>query len=348
MTPTEAFEKFKEEAELFFVKPLIYSETLKKEYENCLDILFDLTGTVDASRGLISYNSRYGQGKSFLFEVAYHRSKRKRGVHIYKMTSSRELCDIFMKTKQGEDPIKALNKFINVKNLFIDDIGDELSDGRTRKNYGNELNVVRYVILRRYELWVKNGWRLFGTTNLTREQISSNYGGRVLDRLQQMTHMRKFEFLKTGSFRQMETTRKLTQKEIQENWKKFETPEVKIKVDLEKYFNELIQEPDDYFKDRDLSFWNFTREYLERKGLLTEENYNSIDEKMIDSAELNLRKDTRESKRLQMRNALPAQRNNAIERAISSITKQNVFDSAKNAVARRVFMDLRSKKHIFV
>ena len=343
----QAFENFKEEAELFFVSKLVTTPTLEKEYKNGLDILFNITKTVDSNRGLLVYNPRYGQGKSFFFEVAQHRHKRRKGKNAFRWTNARELCEIFTNTKNGQDPEKALNDFINVKNLFIDDIGDELSDGKERSNYANKLNVIRHVLLRRYDMWVKKGWKLHGTTNLTETQISENYDGRVLDRLQQMTHIRKFEFLTKGSFRQMPSTRKLNQEEIQKSWDKFKTPEVKFDVDMNKYFNELINEPDAYFQGRELSFWNFTRKYFEENGLIKDSDYEKIDEALRDSAKSNLKKDIRETKRVEYKNATNPVRAANIESAINNIRKQDVTDAAKNAIVRRKFFELKESNHIF-
>ena len=49
-----AFKHFKQEAELFFVKPFIISEGIKRMYSDCLDIMYNLTGAKDSGRGVIA------------------------------------------------------------------------------------------------------------------------------------------------------------------------------------------------------------------------------------------------------------------------------------------------------
>ena len=76
----------------------------------------------------------------------------------------RTLVKIFV--EQGEE---ALLKFISCKNLFIDDIGDE-GERKVFKHFSNEMNVIRYVILKRYEFWLdeEKEWKTYATTNLSK------------------------------------------------------------------------------------------------------------------------------------------------------------------------------------
>lgn len=343
----KTFKNFQEEVELFFMTKFIFGETLKTVYSDCLDILFNITGTKDVTKGIIAYNPDYGQGKSFFFDVASHRHRRLKGKNLFVKTSAKQLCEIYTSTSKGSNPETRLLKFISVKRLYIDDIGDELKEGAIRSNYSNKLNVIRWVLLKRYEFWLEKGWKTYGTTNLTIEEIAKHYDGRVADRLMQMTYFKEFKFLSKGSFRQLTSTRKLTPEEIQVNLDKFKPEEKVEKVDLEKYFNELIQEPEENFKEKGTYFWKFVKDYLERKGLLTEEDYNKIDEKMLDSSELLLRKDVRDTKRGEMRHAPGNVRSNAIEKALEAITGSEVYDASKNIVAKRKFLELQKQNHIF-
>jgi hypothetical protein len=312
-----------------------------------LDILYNVSGRMDSTRGIFAYNTKYGQGKSFFFEVVNHRHRRKYGKNLFKMTTARELCRIYTASKKGENPEESLLEFINCKNLFIDDIGDELKDGKERSHYSNKLNVVRFVLLKRYELWIDKGWRTYGTTNLTIEQIGQNYDGRVADRLLQMTYFEEFKFMDSGSFRQIKETRKLTPEEISKNLENLKVKEPIERVDLEKYFNELIDENDSYFEKKDVSFWSFVKGYLIDKKLLNENDFQNIDETTLDASESLLRRDTRETNRSALKHAPGNVRMTIIDKALEKITRKKIFKTAENMIARRKFMELRTKKHTF-
>lgn len=343
----KAFDNFVQEAELFFVKKFITSPTIENEYSDCLDIIFDITKTKDSTKGIIAFNQKYGQGKSFFFDVVNHRNRRLKGRDLYKRTTAKELAQIYTSASKGEDPQVNLDEFIKVKTLFIDDIGDE-GESKTFNHFSNKLNVVRYVLLKRYEMWEKKGWRTFGTTNLTLEQIASNYDGRVADRLMQMTYWKEFKFLKDGSFRQVGETRKLTQVEIAENWKKFEVPEQPVKIDLEQYFNELIHEGDGYFIEKDISFWTFVKNYLVEKGLLSDKDFEVIDDEAIENARVFTRYEVRETKKQTYRHAGSEIRSLHIGEALSKITQHDVLNVAQNKIAKQKFMELRESKHKFL
>jgi Pyruvate/2-oxoglutarate dehydrogenase complex, dehydrogenase (E1) component, eukaryotic type, alpha subunit len=341
------YKAFIQEAELFFVKKFITSDTMEKEYSTCLDIIFNVTDSFDYGRGIIAFNQRYGQGKSFFFEVINHLYKRThKGQNIYKKVTSKDLVQIYLSTAKGEDPEQRLIEAISVKRLFIDDIGDE-GEKKVFKNYANELNVIRFVLLKRYEWWVEKGWITYGTTNLTIDQIAKNYDGRVSDRLLQMCYWREFNFLKEGSFRQVEETRKLTPAEIKKSWNQFRLKKPVEKVDLEKYFNELIDEPDDYFEGKDISFWTFVKTYLIDKGLLDESEFKAITEFDLNEAKSIVRYDVKESKRSQYKNAPADLRKIKVDEAVTAITKKDVLNFAQNVVARKKFMELRTNKHKF-
>lgn len=341
-----AFNAFKEEAELCFVKNFIISDKIKKEYSNCLDIIFNLTGTTDATKGVLAYNKWYGTGKSFFFDVVYSRCDRLTQ-KPFKKTSAKELRFIF--EQEGQE---GLENFIKCKNIFIDDIGDEDDkDGSyTFHHYKTSLNVMRYVLLKRYEYWSEFGWKTFGTTNLDLPKMAKIYDHRVADRLAQMVYIREFDFLQDGeSFRQSESTRLLTKSEIKENLEKSKPePKAPEPLDLEKYFNELISEPDDYFSEQPNSFWEFTKQYLVKKEILTPADFNQIDADFLDSARMVLRNDKRAIVRLEAKHTKNFVRNKIMERTLSSITSDSVYKAAENLIARRKFMELRQKLHNFV
>lgn len=343
------YDGFVEEAENFFVSKFITSPTIEKEYSDCIDILFNVTKTVDSGRGIIAFNQKYGQGKSFFFDVVNHRFKRLSGGHNYfKKVTAKDLAQLYVSTKNGDDPQQKLIEFISVKRLFIDDIGDE-GENKVFHNYANELNVIRFVLLKRYELWIEKGWKTYGTTNLTIDQLAKSYDGRVSDRLLQMCYWREYKFLKDGSFRQISETRKLTQPEIEKNLMKHKAPEPIVeKVNLEKYFNELILEPMEYFTGKDISFWTFVKDYLIKKQLLIKKDFEIISEEDLDNSEAYLKNDVREYVKSKYRHAPGDVRQNEVEKALKKIRKKEIFNVAENRVARMKFMELKESKHNFV
>lgn len=342
----QVYINFIEEAENFFVKPFLSTDTIKREYTFCLDVLFNISKTQDTARGIMAVNPRYGQGKSFFFDVVNHRAKRRKGKPLFVKTTAKDLCQLYTSAGQGENPQTKLEQFIKCKNLFIDDIGDE-GDNKVFSHYANKLNVMRFVLLKRYEWWIEKGWKTYGTTNLTIEEIGDCYDGRVADRLKQMVHWKEFDFLGKGSFRQMEQTRVLTQVEIDKNWEKFKAPEKSEKIDLIKYFNDMINEPDEYFEGLDLSAWSFTKEFLIKKGLLTDEDLQAISESDLVGSEALLKHSTRKTIGSQKKHAKASYRRDTIRRAIGKITKRDIYNTAENIIAKKAFMKLRAEKHVF-
>jgi len=343
----QVYKDFVKEAEMFFVSKFIDSSKIETEYSDCLDIIFNITKTKDSGRGIIAFNQNYGQGKSLFFDVVNHGYKRTREKDLFKKITAKELAQIYTSAKNGEDPQQKLIEAISVRNLFIDDIGDE-GENKVFKHYANELNVLRFVLLKRYEMWIEKGWITYGTTNLTIKQFESNYDGRVSDRVLQMCYWREFRFLAEGSFRQVEETRKLTQDEINASWKKLEVEKPKEKIDLEKYFNELIVESDGYFQNKDISFWTFVKWYLIRKEILNQSELDSrINEKTLDEAELILKAERMEINRKKFRNATTDVRSIRIQEALSKIQPKHILNVAENRIAREKFMELRTNKYKF-
>ncbi len=343
----DVFKNFVQEAEMFFVSKFISSEKLENEYSDCLDIIFNVTKTKDCGRGIIAFNQNYGQGKSFFFDVVNHRNKRVFGKDLFKRITAKELTQIYTSAKNGDDPQQKLIEAISVKKLFIDDIGDE-GENKVFKHYANELNVLRFVLLKRYEMWLEKGWITYGTTNLTIKQFESNYDGRVADRVLQMCYWREFRFLAEGSFRQVEETRKLTIEEINQAWKKLEVEKPKEKIDLEKYFNELIDESDGYFQSKDISFWSFVKKYLLDKKLISQEELDKgINDELMYESQLTLRHERTESNRKKYKNATTDVRSARIQEALRNIKPKHILNVAENKIVREKFMELRNKKHKF-
>lgn len=339
------FQNFKQEAENFFVKELKQSETMVKTYVDCIETIYGLSETFDCNKGIIAYNPNYGQGKSFFFEVVNHRNRRRKGVNAFFMTSAKELCNVYTECPKNENPKERLERFINVKNLFIDDIGDE-GKNKIFYHYKNELNVLRYVLLRRYELWIKKGYKTYGTTNLTIEQMANEYDGRIGSRLKQMCYFKEFKFLSDGDFRQMEGTRILTQLEIKENWKKFQSPVKVTNVDMIKYWNELINETDDFINKQPIAFWKWAIPYMVNHGVISEEDFNKIDQDVLIEAERVINSEALETAKMrgkygEMLKAVTMREEKKKSKHI------DVYEVGKAVLMKRRFNELRESKHVF-
>lgn len=344
----KVYKNFKQEAELFFVTKFIEGPTIKKEFVNCLDILFNISKTIDSTKGIIAFNPKYGQSKTFFFDVVAHRILRTRKQNLFKKTTARELCEIYMSSKKGADPIKELDKFIRVKSLFIDDIGDELKDGKERIVYGNKLNVVRYVLLKRYEWWSSKGWKTYGTTNLTIDNIAKNYDGRVADRLGQMVHWRNFKFLPDGlTFRQRTDTSILSQEKIRENWLKLKPKDSIERVDLDEYFNSMLQYSEERILQLHAAFWQFCKTYLIAKKLIKESDFIIIDEKKMAACRSSLIQEKKQSLKSESKAAPPGIYKGRLNKMVSSITDEEVRKYAEGTVVRGVFLELQRTNYKF-
>lgn len=349
----KALKNFTMEAENFFVTKFLAGNALKKTYSDCLDIIFNLTGDMDSGRGIFAHNPRYGQGKSFFFDVVQHRFRRMYGRNLFFKVTAKQLCKIYKNAPKDSNPEDELEKFIKVKVLFIDDIGEELKDAKDgfTHHYNNKLNVIRWVLLRRYEFWTNpdNRWITHATTNLTLLEIGQHYDGRVADRVSQMMYFMEFDFLGSDqTFRQISETRMLKDDEIKAAWDRFRKQETEEeKVDLDKYFNELIGESDAYFSVKDFNFWLFVMRYLEPKGLIGEKNFKAIDNIRLKTSRILLSKEIREAKHNQFQGTLANVRKSMIERGLESIDDQMVLDHAKAMITKDVFMRLRNLKHKF-
>lgn len=333
------FLKFVEEAELFFVKKYIYNSKLEKKISFCLDVIFNITKNpeIDYSKGIIVFSKKYGQGKSFFFEVVFHRHRRLYNKNLYKRTTSKDLVNVFK--EQGES---GLLEFINVKNIFIDDIGDE-GDNKEFSHYNNKMNVIRFVMLKRYELWVEKGWRTFGTTNLTIQDIAENYDGRVADRIMQMVYFEEFDFLEKGSFRQVKESRKLTQEEINFNLQKFKKEEQVQKVDVKAYMNGLLKEKDEYLYNLGEVTWTMIRNYLLENRFLEQKEIENIPDNVLETARVVAKKNARENIKVLMANCLKEAQRNALDKRISSINNSEVLNIAQNSIAKRRFFELKEQ-----
>jgi hypothetical protein len=253
-----AFLNYVREAKDYFVTDFLYSEKLKLIIIQALNVVLDLDGSC-SGKGLMLFSKTYGQGKTLFFEIVYSRVLRKLKIKYWRTITAKDLRVLY--TSKG---ILEVDKLIECKNLFIDDLGEEEETG---KNYGDEMNVLRYVILKRYEMWINNGSKLHLTTNLSIQEIANKYDAKVADRLLGMTEIINFDNVQ-GSFRQVKKVRRLTEQEKKKPKPKTE----KIEYDDKAYFVFLESITNEYRKTGEMigrhwsDFWVMYL-FFERKGL---------------------------------------------------------------------------------
>lgn len=133
----------------------------------------------DSKKGILMYGS-IGTGKSTLMR-AMNRFYRKSGMRkeVCIETSAINIASKYAEV--GDEVFDVLGKPYN-ENYFIDDIGLE----REASHYGNRINVIRDVILTRYEM--RNSKKTYITTNMNINELGERYGFQVLDRLKEMCY----------------------------------------------------------------------------------------------------------------------------------------------------------------
>lgn len=224
MTPQEqAYLNYKEEAEAYFLTTFLDgSPKIKERITEALNVVLNLDKK-PIKKGLIVYSKSWGQGKTLFFEIIYNRVFRLSGKRLFKKTTAKELREVY--TKNG---LAGLKEFISCRDLFIDDLGDEEEEA---KHFGDDLNVLKFVLLNRYEMWINKNFQLYLTTNLSINEIAERYDGRVADRLMQMTETVEFDFIE-GSFRQVKNSRRLSEQEKKK--------EVKQEAKKQNYDNDYL------------------------------------------------------------------------------------------------------------
>lgn len=76
----------------------------------------------------------------------------------------------------------SVDRWLKPHILAIDEIGCE----KTVRHYGNELNVIGYLLHERYALWQRYGSLTIATTNLDGEDMETAYGPIIRDRTREM------------------------------------------------------------------------------------------------------------------------------------------------------------------
>ena len=79
--------------------------------------------------------------------------------------------------------------FIPPRSVVIDDLGSE----PVGRRYGDRREVLGDLIAECYVNWQKHGTKYYITCNLTGQEVQERYGARIIDRLQHMCEVVKFE-----------------------------------------------------------------------------------------------------------------------------------------------------------
>lgn len=130
-----------------------------------------------------------GRGKTTL--MGLFRANQKRS---FKMISCRELADRFV--GEGHEMLHIWSKPIpvprHIDNFYHTEIGvcfDDLGTESSKKNFGNQVNVMENILMNRYDMGVMPYWYTHVTTNLSGDEIEEFYGTRVRSRMREMFNM---------------------------------------------------------------------------------------------------------------------------------------------------------------
>lgn len=317
-----AFFQYRKEALNYFVTDFMVNDKMEEAIKKALSVIFNLDETF-SNKGLILFSKSYGQGKTLFFEIVSNRALRVTKQKLWTYTSAKDLRALY--AKKG---IAEIDKFILCKNLFIDDLGEEEETG---KSFGDEMNVLRYVILKRYEMYMNTGAKLHLTTNLTIGEIADKYDAKVADRLLGMTEIIEFDFI-TGSFRQTKKARRLLDNEK----KKPKEKRVVVEFDNEAFCVFLNVLVDEFQIDNNLMHIHWTDflnayNFFRRKGVNLREPTN--EDRLLANNVIKIDRKNNETKRISLKEAkqklkvnLPFQLEDAV---LSVIAKEYFIKLAK-------------------
>lgn len=130
-----------------------------------------------------------GRGKSMIMGLFSSNQRRS-----YKTISCRVLADKF--ADDGHEVLHVWSNPLYVPThhdtFWQNEIGvcfDDLGTENTKKNYGNQVNVMENIILNRYDMGSMPYYYTHVTTNLSSDEIEQAYGTRVRSRMRQMFNM---------------------------------------------------------------------------------------------------------------------------------------------------------------
>jgi len=148
------------------------------------------TNNIDLKKGVL-LSGPVGSGKtSIMALVRYFQSAQQR--HVLK--PCREivlefLCNGFETITKYSKSFQKLEGTLSPVAYCFDDLGIE----NKSTYYGNECDVMKEIILSRYDLFESIGITTHFTTNLNEEELERRYGENVVSRLHAMTNFMAFD-----------------------------------------------------------------------------------------------------------------------------------------------------------
>lgn len=180
--------KFEGQVSLYFMLLVLYFSRDENFYQIAKNM--DIKNP-SLDKGIF-IGGNFGVGKTWLMKLCQRNQRQ-----CYALQNAKAIADLF--EKEGEESMKqfiespelpvndAENFYQRKLGLCIDDLGTE----QIKNHYGNKKNVIGDLIELRYAKG-NTGVLLHATTNLTGQQLSDFYGGRVASRLREVMNVIDF------------------------------------------------------------------------------------------------------------------------------------------------------------
>lgn len=169
---------------LFGKKFRIYREDRKIIFTLCLYFIRDRERCeqlgIDVDKGLL-LSGPVGCGKTSLMKLLKHMVPHRRS---YAVIPSRNIVFAF-----NHIGYKVIGDYGGSQCFCFDDLGVEPSG----VHFGKECNVMREILLSRYELFVDFKHKTYATTNLNAAELEERYGIRVRSRMRELFNLVAFD-----------------------------------------------------------------------------------------------------------------------------------------------------------
>lgn len=155
----------------------------------------------DLNKGLLVIGN-YGSGKTIAMEIfkewiltsQLNHAPWNQAFYDAKCTG---IALAFTDEKNGGE--NSLNQYVTAKRWMFDDLGKELEDGKTYQHFGTRMNVMAYILEKRYDLLVNYGIKTFATSNFplvakeNTRPFKNLYGSYIDDRMNQLFNVIVFK-----------------------------------------------------------------------------------------------------------------------------------------------------------
>jgi len=169
---------------LFGKKFHIWEENIDIVYRLCLYMIKDVEACeklkIDLDKSIL-LTGPVGCGKTTIMKLIRHIVPHFRS---YEIIPARNVTFGF-----NNVGYKIIEDYGNNGFYCFDDIGVE----PIGRHFGKDCNVMGEILLSRHELFLKNGTKTHGTTNLNADEIQERYGKRVRSRMREMTNLIAFK-----------------------------------------------------------------------------------------------------------------------------------------------------------